>query len=161
MHSPRLFAVTLVALSLSAQTKFTAADYQHAERFMGYNTNPLVYRSGVRPNWLPDERFWYRVTTAEGAEFILVDPAKGTRAPAFDHIKLAAALGAANGQTVDAKNLPFQNIEFTPDGQSVIVQSAGRYRCDLAGTKCSAEAGDAAAPAGRGGRGGRGGVPAG
>ena len=26
---------------------------------MGYNTTPLVVRSGVRPNWLPDERFWY------------------------------------------------------------------------------------------------------
>src|SRR5215510_1337155 len=156
MPSERLLAASLfAALSLSAQQKFTAADYQHAERFMGYNTNPLVYRSGVRPNWLPDERFWYRVTTPEGAEFILCDPAKGTRAPAFDHVKLAAALGAANGQRMDAKNLPFQTIEFTPDGQSVIVQSAGRYRCDLAGTKCTAEAGESA-PSGRGGRGGRG-----
>src|SRR5215510_4999883 len=99
MHSERLLAATvLAALSLSAQQKYTAADYQRAEKFMGYNTTPLVYRSGVRPNWLPDERFWYRVTTAEGAEFILVDPAKGTRTPAFDHVKLAAALGAANGQ---------------------------------------------------------------
>src|SRR5262249_46029842 len=98
--------------------------------------------------------------TPEGAEFILCDPAKGTRTPAFDHVKLAAALGAANGQKVDAKNLPFQTIDFTPDGQSVIVQSAGRYRCDLVGTKGTAEAGDSGA-AGRGGRGGRGGVAGG
>ena len=159
MPSQRLLAATLFAvLALPAQQKFTAAEYQHAETFMGYNTTPLVYHSGVRPNWLPDERFWYRVTTPDGAEFILVDPAKGTRAPAFDHVKLAAALSAASGRTIDAKNLPFQTIEFTPDGQSVIVQASGRYRCDLAGAKCAAEPGAAAAVAGgRGGRGGGGG----
>src|SRR6476660_5582860 len=114
-------AVTLLAFSASAQQKFTADDYSRAEKLMGYKTNPLMFRTGVRPNWLPDERFWYRVTTPEGAEFVLVDPAKGTRAPAFDHVKLAAALASANGQTVNAKNLPFQTIEFTPDGQSIIV----------------------------------------
>jgi dipeptidyl aminopeptidase/acylaminoacyl peptidase len=150
-------AIFLAAMALSAQQKFTAADYQRAEKFMTYNATPLVYRAGVRPNWLPDERFWYRVTTADGPQFILVDPAKGTRAPAFDHVKLAAALSAASGQTVDAKSLPFQTIEFTDDGGSVIVQASGRYRCDVAGTKCTAEPG-APGNGGRGGRGGRGGA---
>src|ERR1017187_2302030 len=89
-------AATLLAIaSASAQQKFTAADYARAEQLMGYNTTPLVVRSGVRPNWLPDERFWYRATTAEGAEFVLVDPVKLTRVPAFDHAKLADALSAA------------------------------------------------------------------
>src|SRR4051794_10964334 len=99
-----LAATVLSSLALHGQQKFTAADYQRAEKFMTYNTTPLVLRSGVRPNWLPDERFWYRVTTAEGAEFILVDPAKGTRAPAFDHVKLAAALATAANRTIDARN---------------------------------------------------------
>src|SRR5215212_875 len=98
----RISLVFLAVLSLHAQQKFTAADYQRAEKFMTYNTTPLVLRSGVRPNWLPDERFWYRVTTSEGAEFILVDPAKGTRAPAFDHVKLAAALATAANRAIDA-----------------------------------------------------------
>src|SRR5713226_951676 len=123
----RLIAVFLAALSLPAQQKFTAADYQRAEKFMTASTTPLVLRSGIRPNWLPDDRFWYRVTTAEGAEFILVDPAKGTRAPAFDHVKLAAALASAASRTIDAKNLPFQVIEFTPDGQSVIINAGARF----------------------------------
>ena len=108
---------------------------------MGYNTTPLVLRSGVRPTWLPDERFWYRVTTAEGAEFVLVDPVKGTRAPAFDHAKLAAALSAATGRTYAAGNLPFQEIEFSADGQSVTVQAGGRWKCDVKGAKCVAEEG--------------------
>src|SRR5205823_694610 len=95
-------AASLLALaSASAQQKFTAADYQRAEKMMGYNTTTLVLRSlvdssrgGLRVNWLPDDRFWYRVTTSGGAEFILVDPARGTRGPAFDHSRLAAALSS-------------------------------------------------------------------
>ena len=136
-QSVRCLAATLLALaSASAQQKFTAADYARAEKLMGYNTTPLVLRSGVRPNWLPDERFWYRVTTAEGAEFVLVDPAKGTRAPAFDHAKLAAALSAATGRTYTAGSLPFQEIEFSADGQSITVQAGGRWKCDVKGAKC-------------------------
>src|SRR5215470_2861541 len=101
MHFYRFLPLAAAGASLFAQQKYTASDYQRAEKFMTYNTAPLVYRSGVRPAWLPDERFWYRITTAEGAEFILVDPAKGTRAPAFDHVKLAAALATASGRTID------------------------------------------------------------
>src|SRR5688500_14526566 len=57
----------------------TPADYARAERFMAYNTSPLVLRSGVRPTWLDGDRFWYRVPTDRGAEFVLVDAAAGTR----------------------------------------------------------------------------------
>jgi dipeptidyl-peptidase-4 len=157
-QSVRCLASTLLALaSAAAQQRFTAADYARAEKLMGYNTTPLVLRTGVRPTWLADERFWYRVPTSEGAEFVLVDPAKGMRAPAFDHVKLAAALSAASGRTFAAGNLPFQEIEFSADGQSVTVQAGGRWKCDVKGAKCVAEDG-AAAVAGRGGRGGRGGT---
>src|SRR5947209_5878014 len=104
------FVATISAVAQQrseAPRTFTAADYARAEKMMGYNTTPLVFHSGVRPTWLPDERFWYRITTAEGLEFLLVDPGKGTRAPAFDHAKLAAALSAAAGTTYDAHHLPF------------------------------------------------------
>lgn len=57
----------------------TAADYERAERFMGYNANPLVLRGGVSPRWLDDDRFWYRVTTESGDEAFIVDPAARTR----------------------------------------------------------------------------------
>src|ERR1041385_1850183 len=64
-----------------APPAFTAADYARAEKFMGYNTTPLVLRSGVRPTWVGDgdERFWYRVTTERGAEAVLIDPPSATR----------------------------------------------------------------------------------
>ena len=59
----------------------TAADYARAERFMNYNVTPLVYRSGVRGTWLPDDRVWYRVTTESGSVATLVDPVTGTKTP--------------------------------------------------------------------------------
>ncbi len=46
---------------------------------MPYNTAPLVLRSGVRANWLADDRFWYRVTGPNGAETWLVDAKARTR----------------------------------------------------------------------------------
>ncbi len=69
------------ALILCAQTLAQQVDYAHAEKFMPYNTTPLVFGAGVRPTWLAGDRFWYRVTREAGPEVILVDPAKGTRAP--------------------------------------------------------------------------------
>jgi dipeptidyl aminopeptidase/acylaminoacyl peptidase len=80
-----------------ARQALTAADYARAERFMTYNTTPLVLRSGIRPTWLPDDRFWYRVTTEKGAEFVLVDPAKGTRMPAPEDLRRQAPATEAPG----------------------------------------------------------------
>ena len=159
---PRLTFVVaglLVAASAFAQPRaIPAADYAHAEKFMGYNTDPLVLRAGVRPNWLPDDRFWYRVTTAEGSEFILIDPARGTRVPAFDHARVASALSAASGNSYDAAHLPFQSFEFSDDGRAIAFSAAGRrWKCDPAAGQCSAEPGTARSTGGRGGRGGGGG----
>lgn len=150
-------AVVVTGLPALAQTRFTAADYARAEKFMTYNTTPLVYSSGVRPSWISGERFYYRNTTAQGTQFILVDPAKGTRQPAFDHVKVAAALATAGGTGLNAYRLPFQEIDVTPDGQTVSFNYNGRhYECDTQGNKCN-NVGVATASTGGGGRGGRGG----
>jgi dipeptidyl-peptidase-4 len=153
--------MAVLACVATAQQKpaLTAADYARAEKMMGYNTNQLVLRGTVRPSWLPDERFWYRITTADGSEFILVDPAHGTREAAFDHTKLAASMAKAANGTFDPRRLPFQSIDFSADGKSVLLNSGGRrYECDRAGSQCtSIGAATAETGGGRGGRGGRGG----
>jgi dipeptidyl aminopeptidase/acylaminoacyl peptidase len=156
--------ILLIALPAIAQTPpaVTTADYARAEKWMGYNTNPLVFRAGVRPTWQGDDRFWYRVTTAEGTEFVMVDSAKGTKAPAFDHVKLAAALSAAAGTTFDAHHLPFTDFELSADGQTIsFAAQRRRWKCDLTAGKCAAEgtapvAGLAGGGGGGGGRGGAG-----
>src|SRR5256885_15516918 len=118
--------------SSDARRALTAADYARAEKWMGYNTNPLVFRSGVRPSWQGDDRFWYRVTTPEGSDFIMVDTAKGTKTPAFDQVKLAAALSTAAGATFDAYRLPFTDFEMSSDRQTITVTvQRRRWKCDL------------------------------
>src|SRR5260221_521257 len=141
--------VVLLAPAAFAQQRFTSADYAQAEKFMTYNTTPLVLRSGVRPTWIENDRFWYRVTTAEGSEFILIDPATAARRPAFDHAKLAADLTAASGTKYDAAHLPFTDIELNGTAVSFNI---GRERWTCA-EKCSAVQSSE-----RGGRGGRGGA---
>jgi len=132
----------------------TPSDYARAEKWMPYNTSPLVFRSGVRPTWVADERFWYRITTPEGSEFLLVEAAKGTRAPVFDHAKLAAALSTATGTSYDAHHLPFTDFDLSADGQTISFNiQRRRWKCDLVADKCGAE-GTASASGQRGGRGG-------
>ena len=162
MRKVNILALTslllFVTLSASAQQTndtpraLTTADYQRADKWMGYNTNPLVFRAGIRANWQSDDRFWYRVTTAEGSEFLLVDAAKGTRAPAFDHAKLAAALSTATGTTYDARHLPFTDFEPSLDWQTIAVTvQRRRWKCDLTAYQCTAE-GNAATGGQGGGR---------
>jgi len=140
----------------SAPRALTADDYARAEKFMGYNTTPLVFGTSVRPTWLPDERFWYRNTTAEGSEFVLVDPVKGTRGPAFDHSKLAAALSSAAGATYDALHLPFTSFEFSDDGKAITFNvGQRRWSCELQEMKCTSAAAPPAAPGAQRGGGGR------
>jgi dipeptidyl-peptidase-4 len=154
---PRLLLTLLILLAalpaLPQPRVFTAADYAQAEKFMGYNTTPLVLHGGVRVTWLADDRFWYRNTTSEGSEFVLVDPGRGTRAQAFDHAKLAAALSAAAGATYDAAHLPFMDFELAGDGQTISFNiRTRRWSCDLAANRCTADTSSEQ----RGGRGGRG-----
>ena len=137
----------------------TAEDYARAERFLAPAVSSLVVGGSVSPSWLPDERFTYRSTTSDGVQFLLVDPVKATRVPAFDHVRLAAALAAAAGGTFDPKRLPFPSIELSADGKTVAFDvQARRWSCDVAGTACK-DAGPARGgrvPEGSGRGGGRG-----
>lgn len=83
-HFPKfmiLACLVFSAMSVFAQqpSALTAADYARAEKFLIYGTAPLIDRGGVRPVYLPDGRFWYRVATATGSEYVLINPADGKR----------------------------------------------------------------------------------
>ncbi len=125
---PFVAASFFVAVGAAGQQLPTPAapDYARAERFMGYNTQALVDHSAGPPSWLAGDRFWYRVLTAQGSEFVLVDPARNTRTPAFDQARLAAALATASGKTYAANRLPFRDFTFLPDGKSISFAAAGK-----------------------------------
>ena len=128
----------LLAGSVFAQTRaLTAADYAHAEQFLGYNTNRLVLHVAAQPTWVGDDRFWYRTTTENGTEFFQVDAATGARTAAFDQAKIAAALSAAARSNYTAYRLPFNVFEFSSDRKSISFNAGGsQWTCDVAGTRC-------------------------
>ena len=100
-----LVALLIAAASLSARAQqqsvpaLTATDYARAERFMPYNTNPLVLHSAGRVTWVADagrERFWYRTTTEKGAEAFIVTAENGAKS-ACDLPACRAALERGDG----------------------------------------------------------------
>jgi len=138
------FAFSLAPLSAAQQVSGGAravgvADYQRAEKFLPYNTRPLVFHD-VRATWLAGDRFWYRDTGPDGIEFLIYDAARGTRQAAFDHAKVAAALSAAAGKSYDAGHLPFMSFEFSADEKAISFKMLGQdWKCDLQTDHCAAE----------------------
>ncbi|MET4080694.1 dipeptidyl-peptidase-4 [Pedobacter sp. UYP30] len=112
------FMLSACAITLNAQTKdsLSAKDYQHAESFMGYNTNPLLYRASVSPNWLPDGRFWYSVNTANGVSYVLIDPAQKNR---IEKDSKAALEELPVSKTVQRRSRG-DNEVVSPDGKKAV-----------------------------------------
>jgi dipeptidyl aminopeptidase/acylaminoacyl peptidase len=143
-----LIFITMFALSggtplLAQQAQnrvYTPADYEHAAKFLAFNTQPLVYHS-VQPKWIAGERFWYRDAGPDGTEFVLLDAARGTRQPAFDHAKLAAGLSSASGAAYKPTKLPFSTFDFSDDGKSIsFAVKTQNWTCDLQNYSCAAQA---------------------
>jgi dipeptidyl-peptidase 4 len=124
------------ALFLGAQG--TRADYVRAEKSLSWNIRKLVFEAEVAPHWIgKTARFWYRNDKPEKREFILVDAARNTRGPAFDHARLAAALSAVAGHTYQGDVLPFEAIDYSPDESTISFDAAGgHWRCALSNYSC-------------------------
>ncbi|MGH3183224.1 MAG: hypothetical protein ACRDOE_15180, partial [Streptosporangiaceae bacterium] len=110
-HYLGLFALALW-LAPFALTQGTAADYARAqglrEKFRG-----LALNVPGPTNWIEGtDHFWYHKSVPGGSEFDWVDAATLTKRPAFDHVRLAAALSTASGESHTATTLPF----FDPPG---------------------------------------------
>ena len=124
----------------TAAKALTDADYARAEQFMTYNTAPLVLRSGVRPTFLPDGRFWYRITTEKGSEAFLVDPLKATKVacnlPACADAGGGGRGGRGGGQPPAGGRGAARNDVPSPDGkQSVFIRDWNLWLRDTASGK--------------------------
>lgn len=131
---------------MQSQIALTNEDYARAESYLPWNADKQVYNEHIHPTWImgedgkPTERFWYLCQTARGKEFIQVDAARGSKEPAFDHARLAAAMEQASGKEHQAYNLPFDVLELVeaPMGQVMRFQAAGKtWQCDLNSYQCS------------------------
>jgi hypothetical protein len=120
-------------------TMSATQDYQAAEQLLRRPARPgeLVIGDKIKPQWIDGgARFWYAVSNGAGKRFVLVDPAAGTREPAFDHARLAAALASTSGQPqVDPDALPFMAIKLA--GNAVEFDAFGEHwRCRLDSYAC-------------------------
>ncbi len=125
------FALMILALSGAAPPSFAGQDVVDGEAYAippgdpwyqppqvsgrrGAPADRMVFKATIEPHWYDgDLRFWYRNDLADGKkEFLSVYAPRGTRAPAFDHTRLARALSNAMGTKVEADRLPFNEFEY-------------------------------------------------
>ncbi len=156
-------------LSTAALAQGTLADYERAQSLRA-KTQGLVVNEPRTPTWIGESgHFWYARTVKGGTEFLLVDAATGSKKPAFDQEKLAAAINAASGGHYTALALPFAmpagrggaagrgapasaSLTFTDSERAIEFGVNGfSYRCSLVEYTCSK---GAALPVAAGRRGG-------
>ncbi|MCL4194839.1 MAG: DPP IV N-terminal domain-containing protein, partial [Thermoguttaceae bacterium] len=128
-----LILIAAIAWAGLAAAQGTRADYDRSNKLRA-RTADKVFRARVTPHWFADgARFWYRVDLAAGQrEFVLIDAVEGTRRPAFDHDRLAAALAAATGKPIHARRLPIDGLKFDDAAGAVLIQVGGKtWRCNL------------------------------
>ncbi|HMU11367.1 MAG TPA: DPP IV N-terminal domain-containing protein [Ferruginibacter sp.] len=114
------FAVA--AYAQSDKKVLTVADYDQATKALGFNASKLVYRYNVNPNWLPDGKFWYSVSVPGGVEFVLINPADGSRKTGPDKKSIlpdatggAAATGRRRGGAMESLSPDGKKAAFIKD----------------------------------------------
>ena len=123
-----VMAVAQLSYRPAAQTDDVKAAYDRAESF-NRRTEGLVVGVAEPPNFLDASgKLWYRKTVKGGNEFVLVDALAKTKAPAFDHARLATALNAAASANYTAVTLPFSTFLFVKDMQAIEFSIGGAGR---------------------------------
>ncbi len=106
-------------------TTLSDSDYARAEQMLAPYRARRVPGSKLVPQWMAaGERFWYQV----GNRYVAVDPDRRTRADAFDHDGLAAALSVAAGQPATGADLPISAVEIGADGSVVFNAFGARWQ---------------------------------
>ncbi|WP_026187669.1 S9 family peptidase [Ensifer sp. BR816] len=91
------------------------------------------------PFWLSEDTFAYRRSSHGEHEFLLVNAATGEKRPAFDQVRLAAALNKETHQSFNPENLPFDRFELTDNGDRLNFRSGNRlWSCGLTSDACTA-----------------------
>ncbi|WP_114239592.1 S9 family peptidase [Dyella sp. C9] len=141
-HGVRLagvLAMSALSAAVAAQGRtLTDDDYARAERYVGYNTTPLVDHAVGSVTWLDDTHFWYRDHDANGDQYLRYDTATGKATPAFDHKRLAAALGKVLGKPVNATKLGISGFTVAGDGRLDLTLKGKHYLCDAKLGACTA-----------------------
>jgi dipeptidyl aminopeptidase/acylaminoacyl peptidase len=133
------FALMAVLLAPGAGAVAQTPDYSRAERFLSWHANDLISGDQVNPNWIHEtDRFWYRNKTGSGHEFVVVDPARGSRGNLFDHARLASAMSLAADTSYEPHKLPFTTFQFLRGESAIEFRTARKkFDCDIRGYTCT------------------------
>lgn len=112
-----LILMVIVCLSLGTllaeSNAIKKANYEIPARYTPNKMKKLVFSTRVDAHWLKhSERFWYIYETTEGKTFTLVDPARKSKMPIFDNIRMAVELTKYTKDPYDSKHLPIDTIKF-------------------------------------------------
>ncbi|MFN3166016.1 MAG: prolyl oligopeptidase family serine peptidase [Phycisphaeraceae bacterium] len=120
-RSLRLFLMLCLLLSAGpvASAQGAKADYERSAE-LSRRFNGKVTQQRLEPVWVGDgEAFWFRTDEDRGAmRWVAVDSATGKQQPAFDHARLAAALGEAAGRRIGADRLRLDNLRVEADASA-------------------------------------------
>ena len=125
-------AIALSSVSAELTAQLTRSDYERAAR-LRERYEYATLGVAETPSFIgKSRRFQYRRSVSGGHEFVVVDADSLERRPAFDHDRLAAALGKLLGETMAGLRLPFQTFSFE-DGERLIRFTVGqsRFACEL------------------------------
>jgi dipeptidyl aminopeptidase/acylaminoacyl peptidase len=130
-------ALVVFCLAPAQAAEFTNSQAQQRSQL---RAEGKVYKAQIAPHWFANSaRFWYRNDGPDDAkEFVLVNAERGIREPAFDHAKLASSLSKAAGVEYVADKLPFDEIAFGDNSDTVRFSIGGRiWTCDLSSYECT------------------------
>lgn len=117
-----LVLLPLLFTSLQADEP-VKANYELASRWTAQKVSKMVFDTNVAPHWFEtSDRLWYSHETNQGRKFVLVDPAKKTKTPLFDHAKMAASLTTLTRIPYDAQHLPIQNARLIKNDAALIFE---------------------------------------
>ncbi|MEX1011576.1 MAG: DPP IV N-terminal domain-containing protein [Balneolaceae bacterium] len=126
-------------------------DYQRAESFMPQKLDSLVFNTTLSAAWVSEgEKLIYREDGPGMKRYWIVEPESGERTPAFDHERLASALGEATGRNHRPLELPFNQYDlFGEDLLTMRFRYGSReWECDLEEYLCSERQPDTPVPPG-------------
>jgi len=133
-----VLCVGLIVSGIDLQAEVTRADYERAAG-LAAKYKGLALNIADNPVWINGtDTFVYNKSVDGGHTFVMVDATKGEKQTAFDHARLAAALGKASGKEYKAETLPFMRFRFLDKQAAIEFQvEMVRWRCELATYTCS------------------------
>lgn len=87
----------------------SAADYARAENALSAATSPLIINASIRPRWINEHQFWYKKSTPDGSQYVLVDASKGKKKQSPDPKKLS--------KSIELSGTSYQSSSLSPDGK--------------------------------------------